>query len=289
MRARWSTLCLSLCFGASAAAYDVPPPPENNIVPQEIFNENTYAAPMADGSGTISPNSVYSAPATRYYSAPAEPTSFQFAGYNGGATMAIGGTIDELFNAGVHVVVETGWQYALGDGPISDIAFTIGMSNQTYFAKDQRSIILPNGSIRGLETLSISTVKFGTYAGTALGGIDCFVGVYGKVGAAVLNEDVEFFDPFTEYTPIQGLHQSAFAGGVGMEVGFALLERERSSLAFVSGAEYMYVGTFDNPSPSTQFFITSGLQWEFDITDGLFPDSNRCPRERTRRHRRSRR
>lgn len=285
MRARWSSLCLSLCFGASAVAYDVPPPPESSIVPQEIFSDEAYSTPAVDASGAVTPDAVYSNPAlaVRYYSAPA-PDNFRFAGYNGGMTMAIGGTIDELFNAGIQIVVETGWQYSLdGDAGLNDIAFTIGLSNQTLFAKDQRSIILPNGSIRGLETLSISTVKFGSYVGTDVAGIDCFVGVYGKLGAAVLNEDTEFFDPFTEYTPVEGFEQSSLAGGVGMELGVALLERESSSLAFVAGAEYMYVGTFDNPSPSTQFFVTSGLQWEFDITDGILPERNRCPRERARR------
>jgi hypothetical protein len=282
-----------LCFGASAVANDVPPPPEASLPPSAIFSDETDASPVPSGDGTVSPNAVYSAPAARrYYYTPAssQPDNFRFAGYNGGMTMAIGGTVDELFNAGIQFVAETGWQQSLGnDGAFSDVAFTIGLSNQTLFGKDQRSIVLPDGTFRGLETLSINTVKFGAYAGTSLGGIDVFTGVYGKIGAAVLNEDREFFDPLVEYTPIEEIHPTALAGGVGVETGLALMENERSSLALIGGVEYMYLGTFDNPSPSTTLFVTTGLQYEVDITDGLFPDRDRCPRERKQRGRRCRR
>lgn len=301
MRARVSLLCLCVCVGTSVYADDVPAPPsESGLAPKAIFGDDGYMPPVPDASGTVTPNAIYAQPVTtsvarprQYYYAPSSGSSgsdgFVFAGYNGGLTMAIGGTVDELFNAGVQIVVETGWQIPMDDSALNDVAFTVGLSNQTLFGKDQRSIILPDGSIRGLETLSISTVKSGVYVGRSVGGIDMFVGAYGKLGAAVLNEDVEFFDPLVEYTPIEGFHQTALAGGAGLEIGVALLERERSSLAVIAGVEYMYLGTFDNPSSSWTLFTTTGLQWEFDITDGFFPDRDSCPRERRTKGRRCRR
>lgn len=306
MRSLWKSFCLSLCFGATAIAADVPAPPlesgvapplESGTAPQEIFNEESYIPPSPDVSGTVAPYEVYSNPTPvaqqrRYYYTPAASsaqTDFRFAGYNGGLTMAIGGTVDELFNAGVQVVVETGWQMSPGDSSFNDVAFTVAFSNQTLWGKDQRSIVLPDGSLIGTETLSISTFKFGSYVGTELGGIDVFTGVYGKVGAAILNEDVEFFDPLVEYTPIENIQETAFAGGVGVELGVALYETEKSSLAVVAGVEYLYLGTFQNPSDSWTLFTTTGFQWEYDITDGILPERDSSPREKKEKPRRNRR
>lgn len=300
MRSLWKSVCLGLSLGATAIANDVPAPPaESGTAPREIFNDETYVPPSPDASGTVQPDAVYANPTPvaqqRYYyvtpsSGSSDESSFQFAGYNGVMTMAIGGTVDELFNAGIQVVVETGWQTSLGGDTFNDVAFTLGFSNQTLFGKDQRSIVLPDGSFRGTETLAINTVKSGVYIGSELGGIDIFTGFYGKLGAAILNEDREFFDPLVEYTPIEGIEQTALAGGFGMELGVALLETEKSSLAVVAGVEYMYLGTFENPSSSWTFFTTTGLQWEFDVSDGFLPERDRSPREpRERRGRRCRR
>lgn len=298
MRARWSTFCLSLCCGAAALANDVPAPPETTVSPQAIFSDDAYVPPTPDSSGTVAPDAVYSSPAPaaaptqRYYYAPAKSgrDEFMFAGYNAGLTSAIGGDLDELFNAGVQVVVETGWQTNLADdGLFRSLALVVGFSNQTIWARDQHGIALADGTYRGLSTLSIDTLKLGTYVGSKVGGIDFFTGVYSKVGVAVLNEDVEFFTPGTIYTPATAYHNNAFTGGFGAEVGVALLERDTSSLAFVVGAEALYLNTFDTANSSWNMFLTSGFQWEFDITDGLFPQRNRSPRERGgRRARRGR-
>ena len=297
MRARVSLLCLCLCVGRTVSADDVPAPPsESGMAPEAIFSDD-YVSPIPDETGTVSPSAVYAQPVSattvqprRYYYVPSSntPETFQFAGYNGGLTMAIGGTVDELFNAGVRIGVETGWQYTRDDGMFNDIAFTVGLANQTLWAKDQRSIVLPDGTYRGLETLSISTVKSGVYIGRSLGAIDVFFGGYGKLGAAILNEDVEFFDPLVEYTPVQDFKQTALAGGGGLEVGVALVRGERSSLGVVAGVEALYLDTFDTGANDWTLFTTTGLQYEMDITDGLFSGDgffrsrNRCPRERRR-------
>lgn len=298
--ARVLSICLTICVTTAAVAADVPAPPsESGLAPGAIFNaDSSYVPPDPGTSGTVSPNQVYAHPVSttsaqqrRYYYMPvSEPASdFPFAGYNGGAVIPIGGKVDELFNGGIQIVFETGWQMSTGnEGMFSAVAITAAFSNQTIWGKDNRSFILPDGSIHGTETLSISTFKSGIYLGNTLGGFDFFTGVYGKVGAAVLNEDLEFFDPFTELTPVNSFKNNAFAGGAGLEAGIALWKFERGSLALIGGVEAMYIDTFDYGGDNWTVFTTTGFQWEFDITDGLCPKWGRdkCPREKKCKQRR---
>jgi hypothetical protein len=300
--ARVASFCLAVCVGAAVTAAEVPAPPsESGLAPNSIFNDDgTYVPPDPGTSGTVSPDQVYTTPVStttaspqRYYYTPSSSSSaggFPFAGYNGGGVIPIGGKVDELFGAGIQIVVETGWQMSSDDGFFSDIAVTAGFSNQTIWGKDNHSFILPNGEIHGTDTLSISTFKSGVYVGNSLGGFDSFTGVYGKLGAAILNENVEFFTPENKYYPVDSYKDNAFVGGGGIEAGIALWKFDRGSLAFISGVECLYMDTFDYGGSKWTLFSNSGFQWEFDITDGLFPDQtwerNRLGRTHCRRHRR---
>lgn len=295
MRAGMSCLVLLGIATTITSAADVPPPPSSSgVAPQAIFNSGSGDAPLeVNGAPSAATPGAGAAPAatgttqqpTFYYSAPAGYSagdSFTFGGYNFGLVTPWDGTIDDLFDTGVQVNVEVGQQWVVSDSAFRDFAITVGFNNATMWAQDNHNVTDSLGQTYGIDYLSISTLKTGVYTGFELGGLDMFIGAYGKAGVAVLNEDTEFFNPANKNAFVEKVNPESFAGGGGIEAGVNLLKRERSSLAFVFGAEYMYLGTFEGASADDwTLFTQSGFQWQYDITDGIFPEREcRDPRGR---------
>jgi len=307
VRARIACCCLFVCAGA-AVANDVPPPPAD-FTPGKVFStEDHTGSPVPPPASSPAPYMGPSQPAPMMQAAPpqrftywrpvysgqggggggGQPDAFAFGGYVTGLTTPIDGTVDQLYNTGVQFQVEMGRQWAIDDEGLTAFALTGGLSVQSYFPADNRNVIDAMGVSYGLGNLTLTTFKTGAYVGSQFGGFDAYLGMYTKLGVAYLDEDFEGISPGHDVIAVQELNNRSFAGGVGVEAAVALLKLEKSSLALVVGCEYLYMDTFPGQDHWT-FFSQTGLQWEFDITDGFFGSRDRCPREGRRRPRRERR
>jgi hypothetical protein len=272
----------------AAVADDVPPPP-SDLSPKSLFNGTngaTPARPMPSQGGTA-PVQPQPAPQYYYYSSAASSggRTFPFAGFTLGASLPIDGTVDDLFNAGSLFELEIGQQWELDEGPIDAFAISLGYVNQTYFPADGKNVVDTLGRVYGLGNMSVNTFKPGAYVSRSFGDFDFYVGIYGKVGYSLLNEDYEFYTFPHDIISVQKLNTDSFVGGGGLEAAICLAKYERSSLALVGGAEYLYLDHFAWQDHWT-LFLNAGVQWEVDITDGFFPQRDRDPR-RGRHHRRA--
>ncbi len=270
-----------------AVADDVPPPP-TELSPKALFNSGTNGA--APGHQTPSQGgtaAVQYQPMQGYYYSSAASSgsgSFPFAGFVLGASLPIDGTVDDLFNAGSLFELEIGQQWAVEDGPIDAFAVSVAFVNQTYYPADGKNVVDTLGRVYGLGNMSVNTFKPGAYISRSFGDFDFYVGIYGKVGYSLLNEDFEFYTFPHDIISVQKLNTDSFAGGGGLEAAIRLAAYERSSLALVGGAEYLYLDHFAWQDHWT-LFLNAGIQWEVDITDGFFPKRDYNPR-RGRHHRR---